>query len=227
MKKHLAYLLFPFLLNNLYAQEKKEEPKKHNVTAEETFMLTETTVQNLVKGKYRYITDRLEQLVESSFDYMKTDDEIKRKLFRTHYKLDIKNVKWGVYGFVDTDYQDDRLNFQVLYMTAGGGKKLSMVKLDFGWGYKVVERSTFINVVSSSAEINKKINSKWDLSGTMAVKKPLKSPKNPSFLAEVKAKYKLSDHLNAVASFNWARERPKNPGSWIRYALRVGGSLDY
>lgn len=54
MKKYLIYLLFPFLLNNLYAQDKKDEKKeikKHSFVAEETLSLMDNTLLNLAKAK--------------------------------------------------------------------------------------------------------------------------------------------------------------------------------
>ncbi len=224
MKKYFIYLLFPFLLNPLYAAEEKKEPKEHKFIAEETFMLTENTTQNLVKGKYKYLTKRLEHLLEGSFDYIKADD-VKRKLFRAHYKFDFSIDK--IYTFFDTDYQDDRVSRQVLYVTTGLGRKLKNLKIDLGWGYKIIDEATVINVLSSSIEGNKKMSNNLSFGGNFRVKKPLKSPKKPSIYFELNFKYRLSDHFNFVVSYNWMQEKPKEEiDSWRKYALRVGFGLE-
>ena len=224
MKKYLVYLLFPLLFNTLYAQDKKEEKKikKHSFVAEETFSLTENTTQNLVKTKYQYKIPRLEQLLEGSFDYNETDGVVNRELFRAHYKLK------RYYGFFDTDYQNDKVNYQILYFTSGFGTQIKFFKVDFGYGYKLIDRTTLVNISSFSIGAEKNINTKWKLGGSFSAKQPLKErPRKPALYFELTARYKLVEHFNSVISYTKIREKPKDPnGSWGKYALRFGFGVE-
>ncbi len=229
MKKYLICLLFPFLLNNLYAEEKKEEkkePKKHSFSAEETLSVTDDALWNLAKAKYQYKAPRLEQLLESSFDYNKIDGVIKRDLFRVHHKLDYKVKRY--YGFFDTDYQNDKVNYRVLYLTAGFGTKIKFFKIDFGYGYKIVDKTPMVNVSSFSIGAEKNINSRLKLGGSFSAKQPLKErPRKPSLYFEMTAKYKLVEHFSIVVSYTEMREKPKDPNdSWNKFAFRVGVNLE-
>ncbi|MEK6953035.1 MAG: DUF481 domain-containing protein [Nanoarchaeota archaeon] len=230
MRKYLICLLFPFLLNNLYAEEKKEEKKeikRHSFSAEETLSVTDDALWNLAKAKYQYTLPRLEQLLESSFDYNKTDGKIKRDLFRVHHKLDYKVEKY--YGFFDTDYQKDKVNYQILYFTFGLGTRIKFFKLDLGYGYKIVDKTPMVNVSSFSIGAERNINTKWKLGGSFSAKQPLKErPRKASLYSELTVKYKLVEHFNVVASYTKIREKPKDPNdSWEKFALRVGVNYEY
>lgn len=225
MKKYIIYLLFPFLLSSLYAQDKKEEKKeqkRHSFVAEETFSLMDNAILNLAKAKYQYKIPRLEQLLEGSFDYNRTDGVIKRELFRVHYKLDYKLKR--CYGFFDTDYQNDKVNYQILYFTSGLGTQIKFFKIDFGYGYKLIDRTTLVNVSSFSLGAEKNINTKWKIGGSFSLKQPLKErPRKAALYFELAAKYKLLKHLNGVVSYTKIREKPKDTNdSWGKYALRFG-----
>ena len=229
MRKYLICLLFPFLLNNLYAEEKKEEkkePKKHSFSAEETLSVTNNSKSNLAKVKYVYKKNKLEQLIEGSSDYNKTDEITNRDLVRVHGKLDYKVNKY--YTFVDTDYQNDKVNYRVLYLTTGFGTHIKFFKLDFGYGYKIVDKTPMVNVSSFSIGTEKKINSKWKIGGSFSAKQPLKErPRKPSLYLELTAKYKLVEHFNGVVSYTKIREKPKKPNdSWGNYTLRFGVNVE-
>lgn len=228
MRKTLFCLLFPFLLSNLHAEEEKEEkkePKKHKFVVEEVLSFTENTSQNLIKAKYNYKIEGLEQLVEISFDYIKASEEIKRKLLRAHY-----NIKGGkrLYWFGDLDYQGDKVNHKTTYITAGGGTKIGFTKVDLGYGYKIVDKATIVNVLSSSIEANKEWG-KINIGGKLRLNQPLKvHPRRLSSYMEVVAKYKLSEHFSSVISYIRISEKPKKEGdSWKKYTLRAGFGLDY
>ena len=225
MKKYLVYLLFPLLFSTLYAQEKKDEKKeekRHKFAAEETIYLTENTTQNLLKAKYNYKTPTLEQVLEGSFDYNKVDEVIKRNVSRAHGKLDYKVKRY--YGFFDTDYQNDKVNYQVLYFTSGFGTQIRFFKVDVGYGYKLVDRTTLVNILSFSLGAERNINTKWKLGGSFSVKQPLKErPRKASLYFELTVKYKLVEHFNWVISYTKIREKPKEPNhSWEKFALRAG-----
>ena len=229
MRKYLICLLFPFLLNNLYAEEKKEEKKeikRHSFSAEETLSLTNNSKSNLAKVKYVYKKNKLEQLIEGSSDYNKTDEITNRDLVRVHGKLDYKVNKY--YTFVDTDYQNDKVNYRVLYLTTGFGTHIKFFKLDFGYGYKIVDKTPMVNVSSFSIGTEKKINSKWKIGGSFSAKQPLKErPRKPSLYYELTAKYKLIEHFNGVISYTKIREKPKDQNdSWGKFALRFGFNVE-